>query len=146
MNTNAPRAIWLREGAATKQLYPMLPQKMVTARPPIVIERGDGVYVSDVDGKTYLDCQGGLWCVNVGHGRAEVKQAIVEQLDKLQYYTLFPGTANSPSIRLAARLCEVAVEERMQRVFFSSGGSDAVETAFKVARQFWKIEGKPEKY
>jgi adenosylmethionine-8-amino-7-oxononanoate aminotransferase len=124
----------------------MLPQKTISARPPLIVDRGDGVTVTDVDGKQYLDCQGGLWCVNVGHNRAEVKHAIVAQLDKLQYYTQFPGTTTVPSIELAAKLCDIADVEGMRKVFFSSGGSDAVESAFKISRQFWKIEGRPEKF
>lgn len=139
------RASWLKQ-IGDRQMYPMLPQKLVAMRPPIIIESAEGVMVTDLNGKRYLDCQGGLWCVNVGHNRQEVKGAIIEQLDKLQYYTSFPGTATSPSIELANKLCDVASEEKMRKVFFSSGGSDAVESALKIARQFWKIEGQAEKY
>lgn len=61
---------------------------------PLVFERAEGVYIYDTAGRRYLDSQGGLWCVNVGHGREEVKEAISAQLDKLPYYTTFGDTSN----------------------------------------------------
>jgi adenosylmethionine-8-amino-7-oxononanoate aminotransferase len=136
---------WLHENNAKHQLHPMLPQFTLSEHPPVIIDRADGVKVFDLNGKGYIDCQGGLWCVNAGHGRAEIKQAIVDQLDKLQYYTLFPGSTHGPSIELSAKICEITQEENIKKVFFSSGGSDATESALKIARQYWKIEGQPER-
>jgi adenosylmethionine-8-amino-7-oxononanoate aminotransferase len=141
-----PQANWLKEHNGRHQLHPMTPQAAVAAHPPVIIASGDGVHVTDVDGRRFLDCQGGLWCVNAGHGRQEIKDAIIAQLDTLQYYTLFPGSANAPSIQLSAKLCEIAAEERIAKVFFSSGGSDTVEAALKISRQYWKIMGEPERY
>lgn len=136
---------WLKEQNGRHQLHPMQPQSAVEANPPLIVTQGDGVHVTDIDGRRYLDCQGGLWCVNAGHNRAEIKEAMVAQLDQLQYYTLFPGSTNAPSVELSARLCEVAAEEGIKKLFFSSGGSDATESAFKIARQYWKIVGEPER-
>jgi putrescine---pyruvate transaminase len=122
-------------------LYPFANPNWAAKNPPLVIEGGDGVHVTDSQGKRYLDGQGGLWNVNVGFNRPEVKAAIVAQLDKLSYYSIFGGTANRPSIELAAELCRLAAPEGMTKVFYSSGGSEATESAFKLARQYWRLRG-----
>lgn len=125
--------------------HPMTAPAATRATPPTIIAQGDGVWVRDTDGKTYLDCTAGLWCVNVGHNRPEIKRAIVEQLDQLAYYGTFSNLSNPPSIALSARLIKMLAPEKMARVMYGSGGSDANETAFKLARQYWKLSGKPEK-
>lgn len=136
---------WLKSNNGKHMLHPMTPQVALNDAPPVIIKRGEGVHVTDIDGNRYLDCQGGLWCVNAGHGRTEINDAIKNQLDELAYYTTFPGSNHSPAIELSARICEVASEENIRRVMFSSGGSDAIESALKIARQYWKIEGQPER-
>ncbi len=125
--------------------HPMGDPKISESDPPLIVARGEGVYVYDADGKRYLDCVAGLWNVNVGHGRPEIKQAIVAQLDRIAYYSTFQGTTNPPSIMLSHLLTEMMKPEAMTKVFFSSGGSDANETAFKIARQYWKLEGKADR-
>src|SRR5690606_31176585 len=125
--------------------HPMGDPKASETDPPLIIDGGEGVHIYDADGKEYLDCVAALWNVNVGHGRREVKEAIIAQLDKLAYYATFVGTSNPPSIALSALLTEMLTPEDMTRVIFSSGGSDANETAFKIARQYWKLEGQPER-
>ncbi len=124
-------------------LYPFTNASYAAKSPPLLIEGGDGVYVTDGSGKRYIDGQAGLWNVNVGHGRAEIKQAIVEQLDRLSYYSLFGGTTTTPSIELADVLCRMTQPEGMVKAFFSSGGSEANEAAFKLARQYWRQTGEP---
>ena len=136
---------WLKEHNGQHQLHPMQPPSVVASNPPPIITAGDGVMIKDIDGREFIDCQGGLWCVNTGHNRSEIKQAIIEQMDQLQYYSLFPGSSNAPSIKLAKLLCDVTAEEGMERVFFGSGGSDSVEAALKIARQYWKLVGQPER-
>lgn len=126
--------------------HPMGDPKASEADPPLIVSRGEGVYVHDIDGKRYLDCVAGLWNVNVGHGRPEIKAAIVEQLDHIAYYSTFQGTSNPPSIALSHLLTDMLQPEGMTKVFFSSGGSDANETAFKIARQYWKLEGKADRF
>ncbi len=125
--------------------HPMADPKSAELSPPLVFERAEGVYIYDTEGKRYLDTQGGLWCVNVGHGREEVKQAIAAQMDQLPYYTTFGDTSNLPVMELAERLTRMLAPEGMQRVFFSSGGSDANETALKLARQYWKLSGEAQR-
>ncbi|WP_407670047.1 aminotransferase class III-fold pyridoxal phosphate-dependent enzyme [Paraburkholderia oxyphila] len=125
--------------------HPMAAPAATEAALPTIITQGEGVFVQDIDGKRYLDCTAGLWCVNVGHGRPEIKQAIVDQLDQIAYYGTFSNLSNPPSIALSARLIKMLAPEKMARVMYGSGGSDANETAFKLARQYWKLSGKPEK-
>lgn len=125
--------------------HPMGAPKQSEIDPPLIVAGGEGTFVYDVDGKAYLDCVAGLWNVNVGYGRPELKAAVVDQLDKLAYYATFMGTSNPPSIALSALLTEMLAPEGMTKVLFSSGGSDANETAFKIARQYWKLEGQPER-
>lgn len=131
----------LREANARHQFHPMADPKAVRANPPLIVERADGVHVWDVDGKRYLDTVASLWNVNVGHNRPEIKQAIVAQLDRLAYYSTFVNTSNPPAIELSARLTAMFAPEKMVRVFYGSNGSDAIETALKLARQYWKLEG-----
>lgn len=112
---------------------------------PLFIARGQGVRVFDSEGNGYLDCMGGLWCVNVGHNRQEMNQAIQEQLGKLAYFNTFGELSNEPSAKLAAKVLSLLRPEGMAKVFFGLGGSDAVETALKLARQFWRLSGQPNK-
>ena len=77
----------LRRTNAQHMLHPMIDPKAVAAAPPLIIDRAQGVHVFDIDGKRYLDTVASLWNVNVGHGRPELKAAIVAQLDKLAYFS-----------------------------------------------------------
>lgn len=144
-SASIPDADWLTQEVGRHAFHPMADPKSTVAKPPPIIVNGDGVYITDLAGRRMIDCQAGLWCVNAGHGREEIIDAITQQLKELAYYTLFPGSANAPAVRLSARLCELTAQESMARVLFSSGGSDATETAFKMARQYWKLVGEPER-
>lgn len=121
--------------------HPMMHPAAMKLRAPLRIVRGEGCHVFDDAGNKFVDGVGGLWNVNVGHNRPEVKKAIADQLDQLEYFQLFDGVSNLPAERLSSRLIEVLEPERMQRVVFSSNGSDATETALKLARQYWKVIG-----
>ncbi|MEJ2633598.1 MAG: aminotransferase class III-fold pyridoxal phosphate-dependent enzyme [Acidihalobacter sp.] len=129
--------------AQKKFWHPMSSAAPANNRNTLVIARGEGNYVTDIDGNRLLDGLGGLWNVNVGHNRPEVKAAIAAQLDELAYYQTFDGIAHPRVFDLAERLTGMFVEEDMQRVMFSSGGSDSVETALKMARQYWVAAGEP---
>ncbi len=124
-------------------VYPFANAGFLAKHPPICIEGGEGAYVVDTQGNRYLDGQAGLWNVNVGHGRPELKRAMIEQIDKLSYYSTFGITTNKPSVDLAELLCRLTAHEGMSRVFFSSGGSEANEAAIKLARQYWRLSGQP---
>lgn len=126
-------------------LHPMTAPALSAQQKPMIIARGEGVYVFDDKGNRYLDSQAGLWCVNVGHNRAEMNQAIQNQLEKIAYYTSFVDFGNEPALALAQKLIDMLTPERMAKVMFSSGGSDANETALKLARQYWRLQGQSEK-
>ncbi len=125
--------------------HPMLHPNEMLRREPIRIVRGDGCYVYDDAGKKLIDGVAGLWNVNVGHNRSEVKQAITAQLDELEYFQLFDGISHPRAEELAARVIELAAPEGMRRVIFNSGGSDAIETALKITRQYWKLQGQADR-
>ncbi|HEY2769946.1 MAG TPA: aspartate aminotransferase family protein [Solirubrobacteraceae bacterium] len=109
---------------------------------PIIV-RGEGCYVFDEHGNRYLDGLSALFCVNIGHGRADVAQAGADQAKDLGFYTNW-SYAHPPVIQLAARVASLAPGD-LNRVFFTSGGSEAVESALKLARQYHKLTGKPNK-
>jgi putrescine---pyruvate transaminase len=114
--------------------------------PPRKIVGGEGVYVTDSEGVRLLDAVAGLWNVNLGYSAQPIKDAIADQLDALPYYSSFRGTTNEPAEQLARTLVEDwFAPEGMSRAFFSSGGSDAVETALRLARQYWKVSGAGER-
>jgi adenosylmethionine-8-amino-7-oxononanoate aminotransferase len=123
--------------------HPVSSPMVTQTHPALLIARGDGVYVWDVEGRRYFDAMSGLWCVNVGHRRPEVIQAITEQLGQLEYHNSFNDMTHPRAIQLAQKITQLLAEEGMQRVIFSSGGSDAVETALKIARQYWRLKGQP---
>jgi adenosylmethionine-8-amino-7-oxononanoate aminotransferase len=104
-----------------------------------VIARGEGCYVYDENGKRYLDGLSALYCVNVGHGRAELGQAAAEQAKELGFYTNW-SYAHPPAIELAARVADLA-PGNLNRVFFTSGGSEAVESAWKLAKAYHRATG-----
>ncbi|MBJ7471564.1 MAG: aminotransferase class III-fold pyridoxal phosphate-dependent enzyme, partial [Solirubrobacteraceae bacterium] len=106
-----------------------------------IITRGEGCYVYDASGKRYLDGLSALFCVNAGHGRAELGQAMAEQTKELGFYTNWSYT-HPRSIELAAKIAELAPGD-LNRVFFTSGGSESVESAIKLARQYHKLTGNP---
>jgi adenosylmethionine-8-amino-7-oxononanoate aminotransferase len=109
-----------------------------------VMVRGQGAVMWDADGKEYLDGLSGLWNVNVGHGRVELASAAQEQMSTLAYASNYVGQANRPAIELAERLAAMAYPT-LNTVFFTSGGAESNESAFKTARYFWKRKGKPDK-
>lgn len=112
------------------------------SNPPKVIVAAEGVEVIDVDGKRYLDAlAGGLWNVNLGFSCEPVKKAMTDQLAELPYYSSFRGTVTAPAVELAHEVLEWTKPEGMARAFFTSGGSDSVETALSLARQFHKVRG-----
>ena len=104
-----------------------------------VIVRGEGCYVYDEHGKRYLDGLSALYCVNVGHGRAEIAQAAAAQAEQLGFYTNW-SYAHPPAIELAARVAGLA-PGNLNRVFFTSGGSEAVESAWKLAKAYHRARG-----
>ncbi len=113
---------------------------------PLVIVSGEGARVTDSQGKEYIDGHAALWLANVGFGRQEIVEAAYEQLKRLSYFPSFAGMSNDVAVTLAERMVDMMEPEGMSRVFFSSGGSEAVETALKMARQYWRLKGEGRKF
>src|SRR5918997_4638665 len=109
----------------------------------VVMERGEGAYVWDTEGRRYLDGLAGLFVVQAGHGRKELAAAAAAQAEKLAYYPLWTY-AHPTAVELAARLAAMAPGD-LNRAFFTTGGGEAVETAWKLARQYFKLTGRPGK-
>ncbi len=109
-----------------------------------VIARGDGAYVWDEDGNRYLDGTASLWCVNVGHGRTEIAEAVAAQMRELATYQTFGTFANRPALELTERLAALAPLDD-PRIFLVSGGGDAIDTAAKLARRYFAAIGQPER-
>ena len=110
----------------------------------VVIERGEGIWIYDSEGKRYLDGTASLWYANVGHGRTEIADRVREQMSQLEAYSTFGDWANGPATELAARLAGYAPMPDA-RVFFTTGGGESIDTAAKLVRQYWSVTGRPSK-
>ena len=110
----------------------------------VVMERGDGAYVTDTRGNRYLDALSGLFVVQVGHGRRELGEAAARQAEALAFFPLW-GFGHPPGIALADKVVSLA-PPGIERVFFTSGGSEAVESAWKLVRSHFVLKGEPQRY
>jgi putrescine---pyruvate transaminase len=110
----------------------------------LVLVRGEGVYVWDDAGNRYLDGCASLWYCNVGHGRVEIAEAVAAQLRTLETWSIFGEVANPPALELAAKLSAHAPMDGA-KVFFTTGGGDAIDTAAKLVRLYWGTVGQPER-
>jgi len=121
------------------------PTTNLKATEQLVIERGEGVYVYDNQGRQYLEGMAGLWCTGLGYGNRELIETISEQLSKLSFTHMFGGKTHQPGIDLADRLAAM-VPVRDAKVFFGNSGSDANDTHIKLLRYYFNAIGKPEKH
>ena len=106
--------------------------------------KGKGAVLTDADGKEYLDGLSGLWNVSLGHGRKDLAAAGARQMEELAYVSGYVGATTVPAVQLAEKLASL-VYPSINHFFFTAGGGESVETAFKTARFFWITQGKPEK-
>jgi adenosylmethionine-8-amino-7-oxononanoate aminotransferase len=111
---------------------------------PFIVDRGEGIYVYDEEGRRYLDAAASLWYMNVGYGREEIIDAMTAQLRKLAAFHTFIDYGARPPIELAEKIAAVSPDPG-SKVFFGSGGSDAVDTAAKMARRYFNAVGQPER-
>jgi len=123
--------------------HPFTQMKEYEEKDSIVIEGGEGAYLIDSDGNKYIDGVSSLWVNIHGHKVPEIDNAIKNQVDKLSHSTLL-GVTNPPAAELAKELIEIC-PEGLKKVFYSGDGASAVEVALKMAFQYWKQKGKPEK-
>ncbi len=134
---------FLTENNARHLWHPMGAPADSHSTPPKIIKGAEGVNITDIDGHSTVDAVGGLWCVNLGYSNDVVKEAIAKQLYDLPYYSAFAGTSNPPAIEASYAVREFFAEDGMSRVFFTSGGSDSVETALRLSRQYHRLRGEP---
>src|SRR3954451_11803715 len=119
--------------------HPFTQQQGWSEEEPLVIERGEGSYLFDSDGRRYLDGTAALWCNVHGHRHPAIDRAVREQLDRVAHSTML-GLSHPGAAELAARLVEIA-PAGLSRVFYSDSGSTAVEVALKMAFQYWQHRG-----
>ncbi|MBB4190513.1 putrescine aminotransferase [Rhizobium aethiopicum] len=129
---------------AAHHLHPFADMKKLNAEGTRIIQRGEGVYIFDSQGRKYLDGFAGLWCVNIGYGRREIAEAVARQMNELPYYNTFFGTTSMTATLLAQKVASHA-GERFNHIFFTGSGSEANDTWFRMARVYWSALGKPSK-
>lgn len=125
-------------------VHPFTDHRALAAVGSRIITRAEGCWLWDSEGNRILDGMAGLWCVNVGYGRKELIEAASRQMATLPYYNTFFQSATVPSVELAAKLAAIAPGD-MNHVFFANSGSEANDTAVKLVRYFWNLQGKTEK-
>ena len=104
---------------------------------PVIYDHGEGVWLTDVSGRRYIDALASLWNVAVGHGRAELAEAAAAQMRKAAFVNNYTGFSNVPAIQLATKLTTELAYDNLEGVFFTNSGSESNEGALKVARFYW---------
>ncbi len=133
----------LRARDARHHIHPFSDMASLNAEGTRIITHADGVWLTDVDGKTYLDAFSGLWNVAVGYGRREIADAVHAQMLQLPFYNSLFKSTTLPTIELAETLAELAPGFR--RTFFTNSGSEANDTIIRMVRHYWQLRGRPEK-
>jgi putrescine aminotransferase len=124
--------------------HPFADMAAIVADGELILERGEGCYVWDAAGKRYLDATASLWYCNVGWGRREIGEAAAAQMATLPTYSAFGDIANRPALELADRVADLAPVAG-SKVFLTSGGSDSIDTATKMARRYWQLLGESDR-
>ena len=125
-------------------IHPVVSYRAHEARGVTVLDSADGVFLRDIEGKQLLDAFSGLWCVNTGYGHASIVEAAAKQMTKLPYATSYFHFGSEPAIELAAKLVELAPAS-LQHVYFTLGGSDAVDSALRFITHYYNATGRPSK-
>ncbi len=128
----------------TRFWHPVADMYAVQAKGELILDRADGVTVWDAEGRRYLDAIAGLWYCNVGYGREELVAAATAQLHRLPAYSNYGDLTTEGTTTLADRIASLSPVDDAS-VFFTSGGGESVETAVKLVRRFWSLQGQPEK-
>lgn len=134
----------LQAADAAHHIHPFTDTKALNSEGSRIITHAEGVWLTDSDGNRILDGMAGLWCVQVGHGRQEIADAVHRQMSELSYYNTFFKTTHPPAVALSEKLAEIA-PAHMNRVFYCSSGSEANDTVFRMVRYYWDQMGKPDK-
>jgi adenosylmethionine-8-amino-7-oxononanoate aminotransferase len=125
-------------------IHPVTSFRGHEARGATILQGGKGMWLTDIDGNTVLDAFAGLWCVNVGYGHDSIVEVAAEQMRRLPYATGYFSFGSEPAIRLAERLVSLT-PEGLDHVFFTLGGSDAVDSAIRYIVHYWNALGQPSK-
>ena len=141
---DATRTARLREQDIHHLIHPLTNWREHQSVGPVIFAEGRGATLIDNAGRAYIDGSACLWNVNVGHGRAELAEIAAEQMKRLAYSPLFTSLSHEPAIALAAKLAEMTPGD-LGATLFSSGGSEANDTAFKLVRYYWRLKGYPER-
>ncbi|MBP1949849.1 aminotransferase family protein [Virgibacillus litoralis] len=110
----------------------------------VIMEKGEGIYLTDTNGNVYIDAMSSLWNVNIGHGREELAEVAAQQLKKLAFSSAFSTFSHEPAIKLAEKIASIS-PAGLNAVFFTSGGSESNDSAIKLVRHYWKIQGKQDR-
>ncbi len=128
-------------------IHPITEFRTHEKKGPRIVTGGKGIRMQTADGESLIDGLSGLWNINVGHGRTEIAEAVAEQMRRMPYYPAFWENATEPAIRLAERLARLVPQDRGERqlehFIFTTGGSDANETNFRIARLYHAVQGNP---
>jgi putrescine aminotransferase len=129
---------------AKHHLHPFTDHRSLRREGSRVIIKGEGVWLTDSDGNRIMDGMAGLWNVQVGHGRAEIADAVAAQMRELSYYNTFFKTTHPPVIKLSEMIAKLAPDPYNQ-MFYVSSGSEANDTVMRLVRYYWDLQGKPDK-
>ena len=144
MIANHPPTAELQALDAAHHMHPFTHNSELAEKGVRVITRAKGVTLTDSDGNDYLDAMAGLWCVNIGYGRAEMADVAARQMRELPFYNTFFQTTHVPAIALSAKLAELAPRD-LNHVFFAGSGSEANDTNIRMVRTYWAEKGQPDK-
>ena len=129
---------------ARHHIHPFTETRALNKKGVRVIVKADGIYLWDSEGNRLIDGMSGLWCVNVGYGRQELADAAAEAMKQLPYYNNFFQTTNPYATELAAKLASL-LPKGVDRIFYANSGSEANDTALKLIRYYWNLQGKKQK-
>lgn len=139
---NTPNA--LRDMDRAHHLHPWTNFGPFEDKGALVMDRGEGCWLWDIEGRRYFDAIGGMWCTNIGLGRRDMAEAIADQVQRLAFANSFVDMTNGPAARLAAKLAQLAPGD-LNRVHFTTTGSDAVDTAYRMVLYYQSVMGRPDK-
>lgn len=143
-DTPSPRPNSPEARDAASVIHPLTNLKAHLEKGPVVIEEGRGVWVTDIHGKEYIEGMSGLWCLSLGYGQERLVTAAAEQMARLPYYHLTNHKSHSPVIELAEKLLEIAPVP-MSKIWFANSGSEANDSAARIAWYYWAAKGQPER-
>lgn len=134
----------LQQLDAAHHIHPFNDNAELAKKGTRILTKGEGCYVWDAEGHKLLDAFAGLWCVNIGYGRASMGAVAAKQMEQLAYYNTFFQSSNEPAIHLAAKLAELA-PPGVNHVFYTNSGSEGNDTVLRMVRHFWAVQDQPQK-